>query len=715
MIKWLNNFGIRVRILFAIAITFLMFMAFSLSKMAELNETSGQMDTLQTLADYTPDIGNLIHDLQKERGASAVYIGNNGSSEFSRQVQAQYKLTDKSNSNFNTKTSSLDLDDINGDLGNKITIANRALTQLSSMRNKVQGLQVPASEMAGYYGSTIKKLLDAIKIVGAITKNPDLLKDITAYIALLEAKERAGQERAMGVGGFAAGSFKLPIYNRFVSLIAQQEAFLSTFNATANEDIKAFLASKLSTSTAARIDEIRVFALTDFTDVTPSGVSGAQWYTAMTDKINLFHDVESRFITSISESATVLASDASSGFWQLLILSSLLAIGISFLSLKIAQSITMPLSGIEDGMALLSQGDLEAEILYTDYQSEIGNMAGNVQGFKEAAIEQKRLEEEARTNEESRRQQERESEERDQRARDAELAREQEEMAVREQRAKKMETFIGQFDTHIEDALQSMSSTSSQLLSTAGNMTDIADKTGVSSSAAAAAAEEATTNIHAVAAASEEMSSSINEIARQLVHTTEITNKAVTQAGATKDKMSSLSETTALVEGVVQLINDIADQTNLLALNATIEAARAGEAGRGFAVVASEVKTLATQTSNATDEIGEHVKAIQIASNDAIKAVDDIRSVIDETNEITISIASAVEEQDAATAEIARNVQEAAKGSQEVTSVIVQVSSAATETKTIANDVDGAASEMSSSSKSISSVVDDFLSNIREL
>jgi methyl-accepting chemotaxis protein len=112
----------------------------------------------------------------------------------------------------------------------------------------------------------------------------------------------------------------------------------------------------------------------------------------------------------------------------------------------------------------------------------------------------------------------------------------------------------------------------------------------------------------------------------------------------------------------VALITDIAAQTNLLALNATIEAARAGEAGKGFAVVASEVKSLATQTASATDEIGGQIAAIQQATSDAASAIEGIGETVGTINEFSSGIAAAVEEQDAATREIARNVEEAAAG-----------------------------------------------------
>jgi methyl-accepting chemotaxis protein len=163
----------------------------------------------------------------------------------------------------------------------------------------------------------------------------------------------------------------------------------------------------------------------------------------------------------------------------------------------------------------------------------------------------------------------------------------------------------------------------------------------------------------------------------------------------------------------VRLIEEIASQTNLLALNATIEAARAGEAGKGFAVVASEVKTLATQTSRATEEITSQISAVQAATQNSVQAIDRIGETIRSISSISGSIAAAVEEQTAATREIARNVEHAAQGTGHVTENIQAVSQAASQTGEAAAGVLGSAEDLARQSDQLRNELERFVAAVR--
>jgi methyl-accepting chemotaxis protein len=195
-----------------------------------------------------------------------------------------------------------------------------------------------------------------------------------------------------------------------------------------------------------------------------------------------------------------------------------------------------------------------------------------------------------------------------------------------------------------------------------GAITEAVSQTTAQAASAASASTQTSSNVQAVAAGAEELAQSVSEISRQVVHALEISNAAVGQADRTNTTITTLVSATQKIGEVVDLINQIAAQTNLLALNATIEAARAGEAGRGFAVVASEVKSLATQTSKATEEIGAQIAEVQNNTRDAVAAIADISQTIGRINEISTSIATAVEEQEAVTRDMSENMHTAAVG-----------------------------------------------------
>jgi len=285
-------------------------------------------------------------------------------------------------------------------------------------------------------------------------------------------------------------------------------------------------------------------------------------------------------------------------------------------------------------------------------------------------------------------------------------------LAERQQRQDKVTKAIEEFDQQAKPALGAVASAASQLQSTANMLSANARQTSAQSTAVAAASEEASANVQTVASAAEELSSSIAEISRQVAESTKIAGQAVEQANRTNTTVKGLAEEAQKIGAVVKLIQDIASQTNLLALNATIEAARAGEAGKGFAVVAAEVKNLANQTAKATEEISQQIAGMQGATNDSVRAIEEIATTIVSVNQIATAIAAAVEQQGAATKEIARNVQEASKGTEEVSSNIVGVNKAAGETGEMAGGLLSAAADLTRVSDGLRNEVETFFASI---
>ncbi len=291
---------------------------------------------------------------------------------------------------------------------------------------------------------------------------------------------------------------------------------------------------------------------------------------------------------------------------------------------------------------------------------------------------------------------------------------EQERASIREQEQRRaaIDTAIATFRQHAEKLLSSVSASATAMRSTAGTLLGSSDQTSSRADSAVHAFNETSTNVETAAVAADELSRSIAEISRQLTHTSDIVRLATEEARSTDSEIAGLASGAQKIGDVVKLIRNIAGQTNLLALNATIEAARAGEAGRGFAVVAAEVKSLAVQTAKATEEIANHILAVQDSTSGAVEAIRQIAARMLEINQHTSSVAASVEQQNAATGEISHNVASAAEGTGHVVAVLGAVAGAATETRASAEVVRDASATVEAAVGTLRLEVEDFLAKV---
>lgn len=729
MIRTLNRFSIRSRIISMVFIMLVPLIGVTSITLSKNWSDKQAMMNLESLTAFTPVVSNLVHEMQKERGISTGYIGSNGKTEFHDSLKKQIVTTNENNQVFEEAIKKFSLVEYSGKLKPGIDAVVSSLRNLDAVRSSIQTLSVSKSEATVYYSETISELLEIIREVAGLISDVDLLGDYVTYISFLEAKESAGKERAAASAGYAEGAFGREALQDYVALIAKQVAFMSSFNANAANDIQEFYEVTVSGPVIERVNELRSIALKTPWDLSASGAVGTtEAYEILTKKINLLKNVEDRIVSVFRAETAASAKRATYSFWLYAILLSSLVVFSLIVSVTIRRSITVPLKRIQTAMLELSRGSNDAEVPHTDYKSEIGDMANAVLVFKENAIEQKQMEQQAQLdiderrrekeleirNEQSRKSREAELAGKEERARrEHEIQLERETVKERELRAATLENIIAEFDKNIVDVVSGLVSASDVLGKSASSMTSIANDAETNSSSAVDASGDASNNVNTVASASEEMAASISDISRQLGVSNEMTTTAVEEVGKTEVLVDEMISSSKLIANVVKLINDIAEQTNLLALNATIEAARAGDAGKGFAVVASEVKELATQTAQATDEIGLHISAVQSASNKVGNSVVDIRSVISKTNELNNAMAAAVGQQDITTSDISRNVHVAAKRSQEASQIINDVSSNVGEVKVYASDVHAAAGDVSDNTSRIKTVVEHFLGEIR--
>ena len=409
-----------------------------------------------------------------------------------------------------------------------------------------------------------------------------------------------------------------------------------------------------------------------------------QWTPVTVGRLSAAVGVAEAALDAAKDHAAHLRSTAQRSLvMQLALLVGALALAFGAMAIVTRRAIK-PLHTIRDAMLKVAAGDLHVDTGYAARHDEIGALAGALETFKQQAADKARIE-----------------------------AQERERNAGATARQQAIESYVGEFESMVRQTLTQLGDASGQMRTTSTGLSTISRQTNERVQVAGKASGDASMSVETVAAASEELSASINDISQQAAHAAEIASRAVGQARNTDGTVQGLAQSAGRIGEVVGLINTIAAQTNLLALNATIEAARAGEAGRGFAVVASEVKSLASQTAKATEEISEQIADIQKVAGEAIDAIKGIGSIIGEVNEVATAIAAAVQQQGAATQEITRSTQFAAQGTKNVSDNITGVKADADAAAAAAEDVKQASQTLETQSQQLGNQVTQFLGKIR--
>jgi methyl-accepting chemotaxis protein len=215
----------------------------------------------------------------------------------------------------------------------------------------------------------------------------------------------------------------------------------------------------------------------------------------------------------------------------------------------------------------------------------------------------------------------------------------------------------------------------------AGSARDVLAKV----SEVAAAAQQSAVAMRDAAQGAAGLIRAIEQVNDQVQTSAEVANRAAAQAADAVVMSETLSAHARSIETILAMIRNVAAQTNLLALNATIEAARAGDAGRGFAVVAQEVKSLASQTAHATDDIAAKIAAIQDATRSAVDTSESIQSTTNEVQSAAERILAVIKSGAKTVGTIASAIDETALTADSMSNTITSIRQS---TETVADDVD---------------------------
>lgn len=390
----MKKISIKYRIGMACGIALVGMLIFSGILLYQARQVVTEMDQLDSLAKLAPKISALVHEMQKERGASAVFLSSSGN-RFGDEVRAQRRETNEQLDGLNEALDDFDAAAYSDELDRRVRKASSALSELQSVRSRVDGQTVEVSGMAGYYTGTIATMLTVIEAMSEISHNSEITQAFIAYTSFLQGKETAGIERAVGSAGFGSGEFSPAVYRRFAALIASQESFFSIFHKNATDEQEELFQETIAGPVLDEVVRMRKVAFDSLETGHLFGVSGTSWYEAITLKINLLKKVEDQLSEDLGTLVGEVSSDAQNAFYIELVTALIILAVVIVISIFIVRGILGPISALQTTMLSLADGDLEIEVPATDRGDEIGSMAGTVQVFRENALERARSEEEA--------------------------------------------------------------------------------------------------------------------------------------------------------------------------------------------------------------------------------------------------------------------------------------------------------------------------------
>ncbi len=385
--KIINNLSMKSKFALMLFFPIAGLLYFSIAKIVMEYGTMQEMEHVRDLSSYGVKASNLVHELQKERGMTAGYLASKGKS-FAEQLPVQRGLVDKSLTELKTYLAKNDVKKYGGErLSVEVNTIMANLGALQPTRDAVTKFKIVQPKAIGYYTDTNAKILGSVAQVATLSSNAEVTKLASAYVNFLQAKERAGIERAVLSGAFGAGAFGPGAYEKFLSLVVLQTAYTNVAKSFANDEQLVFMNETVKGPDVEEVERLRELA--QETKLISKGrqrvkVSSTYWFKVSTARIDLLKKVENYFAETLSGRAVDLSDAASRNFGTALtitVISTLVTLLFTFL---VVTGVTRPLSDALTRMRDIAEGegDLTKRIVISS-KDEIGQLCAAANAFIE--------------------------------------------------------------------------------------------------------------------------------------------------------------------------------------------------------------------------------------------------------------------------------------------------------------------------------------------